>query len=220
MSGMVALSGAAVTGDLHLAQASDDPMTRLRQRLDDGKDVGNTVEFDGNETDNSDPMDRLRKRVTSPERADQSAPADQPETQVESPQPAPDSAPSPQQAAQVINIYCSGTIDRFTGPLKVGALPFEFRTIVDLTNKSHRVVSVIQGPLFQQGATYTINGPSDQIVVLQAESTRGHWKISNVNLDLATSRLSGNGAVDISSIVGMRTKAPRSVKVDGQCQAV
>ncbi|MCA8902566.1 MAG: hypothetical protein KDA53_15100 [Hyphomonas sp.] len=179
-----------------------------------------------------DPFDKFRK---SSETAKKAPP---PTTSSPAPAPAP-SAPPPSRSsgsAGKLNLYCSGEVKRSTGSFEVQRVPFEFRTVIDTAADKHTVVNVVSGPLFRTGSTYDIVELENDITVLSTEITsKQHWNLTSMRLDMATSKLSGTGTVDLTSVRdvlnarmsqygkslpegGLDSK--RKVEVDGSCQAL
>jgi len=163
-------------------------------------------------------------------------PASAPQGSVAAATPAQPASPSKSGGKLVLNVVCMGELHRKTGSLVVQKVPFEFRTVVDTGAKKHRVANVVQGPLMQSGITYDALPMVDDIVRLSAEMTsKQHWSITSVQLDLSSSRLTGRGTVDltqargrINSFLSKYSKsipqggadASRSVEVLGTCTAV
>ena len=175
-----------------------------------------------------DPFDKFRKSSETAKKA--------PAPSTPAPAPAAAQPSRTTRAADKLNLYCSGDVKRSTGSFEVQRVPFEFRTVIDTAADKHTVVNVVSGPLFRTGSTYDIVELENDITVLSTEITsKQHWNLTSMRLDMATSKLSGTGTVDLSSIReiidarmsqygktipdgGLDSK--RKVEVDGSCQAL
>ena len=98
-----------------------------------------------------------------------------------------------------MSVYCTGTIQQYTGSMKTFSSNFEFRTLLDLSKNTHEVVSVSAGELLRAGANYSAKALGNDIIQLDAESTEPKWVITSLTLDLATSIITGSGSVDLTA---------------------
>jgi len=180
-----------------------------------------------------DPLDAFRKASEDAKKEEQKTDSDSGSSS--SPK---QPSPTPRKSSGgSFNLYCSGEIKRSTGSFVVKREQFEFRTVLDLGTKKHKVVNVVNGPLFSTGSQYDALRLENNIIVLGAEiNGKDHWKISSVRLDLDSSKLSGTGTVDLTEIrsrLSQRLRqrgssgipeggldAQRKIQVDGSCQSV
>ena len=143
-------------------------------------------------------------------------------------------------SGEIMELYCWGNINRYTGENVMETIPFEFITVANKGEKSHAPKTVTKGPILRQGATYGLTPVNSQMMVLSAESTRSEISLPSLQLNLATSALTGSGTVNMSEARsrlaqrlearGMNTRgstllqrgldSKRRAEVDGYCQEV
>lgn len=131
-----------------------------------------------------------------------------------------------------INLYCSGNINRYTGSQFMETKPFEFRTLMNIPEKKHKVINVLKGFLFRSGSTYNVTDAGNGMYTLNAESNNSRYSFTSLQLDTAVGKITGKGGVSfdkersmLGELVGKRMSTGgldgmRRAEVDGACTVV
>lgn len=151
-------------------------------------------------TASGDAFDAFRKAPPKPQRTNPAQTAAPSEAVAAAPAP---SARKPAPAARGgYQFHCSGNLNRYTGSQFTGTETFEFRGVLNPTERSFRVINVMLGPLFSSGSSYPVLAEDSGVLTISADSTNPRYVFSTVNLDTETMKVNGKGGVSLDDVRG------------------
>lgn len=172
------------SGPIGQTGPSENPFDKFRENLNPGKDSttpresGRKPSKGSKETGRDDPFAKFRE----------SAPKSKPSA----------GGLAGQARTDVLNLYCTGNLNRYAEQQYTRTEDFEFRTSISLRENRHTVENVLKGPLFKSGTGYEASRGERDVFTLGVESTDPHYQLTTVHYDRVAGRLTGRGSLNMS----------------------